>query len=51
MDADGQITIFAGRGILSESRGPVWLIGTGEFSLLLSDPRIQYAHMSYANRM
>lgn len=25
----GQITLFSGRGILSESKGPVWLIGTG----------------------
>lgn len=25
-----QINIFSGRGILSESAGPVWLIGTGE---------------------
>ncbi|KII88660.1 glycoside hydrolase family 55 protein [Plicaturopsis crispa FD-325 SS-3] len=25
-----QITLFSGRGILSESAGPVWLIGTGE---------------------
>ena len=30
-DLDGtgeQLTIFAGRGLLSESQGPVWLIGT-----------------------
>ncbi|KAF8900725.1 exo-beta-1,3-glucanase [Gymnopilus junonius] len=26
----GQITVYAGRGILSESQGPVWLIGTSE---------------------
>ena len=24
-----QISIYAGRGILSESAGPVWMIGTG----------------------
>ena len=31
LDGDGtsQISIFAGRGILSESAGPVWMIGTG----------------------
>ena len=32
-DLDGNensnITIYAGRGILSESLGPVWMIGTG----------------------
>lgn len=27
-DAQGQLTLFSGRGILSESAGPVWLIGT-----------------------
>lgn len=30
-DLDGsgeQLTIFAGRGLLSESQGPVWLVGT-----------------------
>lgn len=26
----GQTTIFSGRGILSESAGPVWMIGTGK---------------------
>lgn len=32
LDGDGssQITLFSGRGILSESAGPVWLVGTGE---------------------
>ncbi|KAF8495372.1 exo-beta-1,3-glucanase [Gautieria morchelliformis] len=32
-DLDGdhqQITIYSGRGILSESAGPVWLVGTGK---------------------
>ncbi|CCM01557.1 uncharacterized protein FIBRA_03616 [Fibroporia radiculosa] len=31
LDGDGksQITVFSGRGILSESLGPVWMIGTG----------------------
>lgn len=28
-NAGEQLTIFSGRGILSESAGPVWLIGTG----------------------
>jgi glucan 1,3-beta-glucosidase len=33
LDGDGssQITLFSGRGILSESAGPVWMIGTGMF--------------------
>jgi hypothetical protein len=32
LDEDGvsQLTIFSGRGILSESQGPVWMIGTGK---------------------
>jgi glucan 1,3-beta-glucosidase len=31
LDGDGvsQLTIFSGRGILSKSAGPVWMIGTG----------------------
>ncbi|KAF6741973.1 glucan 1,3-beta-glucosidase [Ephemerocybe angulata] len=31
LDGDGssQISVYSGRGILSESQGPVWLIGTG----------------------
>ncbi|KAF8163174.1 exo-beta-1,3-glucanase [Crassisporium funariophilum] len=31
LDGDGssRVTIFSGRGILSESAGPVWMIGTG----------------------
>ncbi|TFK67130.1 exo-beta-1,3-glucanase [Pluteus cervinus] len=29
LDGDGQISIYSGRGILSESQGPVWMIGTG----------------------
>ena len=28
-----QITVFSGRGILSQSQGPVWMIGTGCTSL------------------
>ncbi|PBK83740.1 exo-beta-1,3-glucanase [Armillaria gallica] len=30
LDGDGetQVTLFSGRGILSESRGPVWMVGT-----------------------
>ncbi|KAK0474849.1 glycoside hydrolase family 55 protein [Armillaria novae-zelandiae] len=32
LDGDGetQATLFSGRGILSESRGPVWMVGTAE---------------------
>jgi glucan 1,3-beta-glucosidase len=29
LDGTSQISIYSGRGILSESAGPVWLIGTG----------------------
>ncbi|GJJ12295.1 hypothetical protein Clacol_006536 [Clathrus columnatus] len=29
-----QITVFSGRGLLSESKGPVWLIGTAEHHVL-----------------
>ncbi|KAF9255646.1 pectin lyase-like protein [Marasmius fiardii PR-910] len=35
-DGDTQITIYAGRGILSESQGPVWMIGTACMSPLLT---------------
>ncbi|KAJ3762988.1 exo-beta-1,3-glucanase [Lentinula raphanica] len=33
LDGDGvsQLELFSGRGILSESAGPVWMIGTGNF--------------------
>ncbi|KAF8654243.1 hypothetical protein AX16_003764 [Volvariella volvacea WC 439] len=36
LDGDGksQISIYSGRGILSESEGPVWLIGTAEHHVL-----------------
>ncbi|KIJ60526.1 glycoside hydrolase family 55 protein, partial [Hydnomerulius pinastri MD-312] len=30
----GQISMFTGRGILSESLGPVWMIGTAEHAAL-----------------
>lgn len=36
LDGDGssQLTIFTGRGVLSQSAGPVWLIGTAcQFSM------------------
>lgn len=28
-----QVSLYSGRGILSESQGPVWMIGTGEIYL------------------
>ncbi|KIY43610.1 glycoside hydrolase family 55 protein [Fistulina hepatica ATCC 64428] len=36
LDGDGttQLTVFSGRGILSESQGPVWMIGTSEHHVL-----------------
>jgi len=30
-----QISVYAGRGILSESSGPVWMIGTGMSTIIL----------------
>ncbi|EJD46953.1 glucan 1,3-beta-glucosidase [Auricularia subglabra TFB-10046 SS5] len=45
IDADPQITIFSGRGILSESQGPVWLIGTGSEHNVL----VQYNLANAAN--
>lgn len=41
-DAQGQLTLFSGRGILSESAGPVWLIGTCE---CLPTPRVRLVLM------
>ncbi|KAK0442864.1 exo-beta-1,3-glucanase [Armillaria borealis] len=29
-DGEGRVTLFSSRGILSESRGPVWMVGTAE---------------------
>ncbi|KAG8220629.1 pectin lyase fold/virulence factor [Butyriboletus roseoflavus] len=34
LDASGQTSVFTGRGILSESAGPVWFIGTSEHAAL-----------------
>lgn len=31
LDASGQTAVFTGRGILSESAGPVWFIGTCKY--------------------
>jgi glucan 1,3-beta-glucosidase len=33
--SQGRISAFSGRGILSESQGPTWLIGTGKLPLML----------------
>lgn len=33
-----QISVFTGRGILSESAGPVWFIGTGKSTVLFLLP-------------
>jgi glucan 1,3-beta-glucosidase len=30
-----QLTLFSGRGILSQSQGPVWMIGTGKLDPLI----------------
>lgn len=39
LDGPSQLSLFSGRGILSESAGPVWLIGTGtvEVSMIVID--------------
>ena len=39
LDGDGttQLNIYSGRGILSESWGPVWMIGTGKFVIQVED--------------
>ncbi|KAH9921800.1 beta-1,3-glucanase [Fomitopsis serialis] len=36
LDGDGksQITVYSGRGVLSESQGPVWMVGTAEHHTL-----------------
>ena len=34
LDAGPQINIYTGRGIMSESRGPVWMIGTASECIL-----------------
>jgi hypothetical protein len=35
LSGEGGITVYSGRGSLSESQGPVWMIGTGECSINL----------------
>ena len=43
LDGDGeQLTIWAGRGLLSESQGPVWMIGTAGTS-----SKFAYVHETY----
>ncbi|KIJ69589.1 glycoside hydrolase family 55 protein [Hydnomerulius pinastri MD-312] len=34
LDGADQLTLFSGRGILSESAGPVWMVGTSEHHVL-----------------
>ncbi|PFH50090.1 glycoside hydrolase family 55 protein [Amanita thiersii Skay4041] len=34
LDGNGRVTLYSGRGILSESAGPVWMIGTAEHHVL-----------------
>ena len=41
----GQVSIYSGRGLLSESQGPVWLIGTGSEHHVL----YQYSFVDAAN--
>ena len=42
---EGQIKVYSGRGILSESQGPVWLIGTSMFCLI--NPHVRRAHQYF----
>ncbi|OSX66163.1 glycoside hydrolase family 55 protein [Postia placenta MAD-698-R-SB12] len=46
LDSSGveQLTLWSARGILSESQGPVWMIGTGEHSIMY-----QYGLVGAAN--
>lgn len=48
LDEDGasQLTIFSGRGILSESQGPVWMIGTGERDRFQLEPPLKLIRFS-----
>lgn len=34
-DNNAQVTVYSGRGILSQSAGPVWMVGTGVFIFIL----------------
>ncbi|RXW22391.1 hypothetical protein EST38_g3456 [Candolleomyces aberdarensis] len=49
LDNDGvsQISVYSGRGILSESQGPVWLIGTGSEHHVLYQYRLVGAKDHY----
>ncbi|KAJ7739709.1 glycoside hydrolase family 55 protein [Mycena maculata] len=49
LDEDGisQLTIFSGRGILSESKGPVWMIGTASEHHTLYQYRLLNAENHY----
>lgn len=42
LDGDGssQISLYSGRGILSESKGPVWMIGTGGSLVLQNENKV-----------
>lgn len=46
LDGDGksQITVYSGRGVLSESQGPVWMIGTGELRYQLCGLVLESSH-------
>lgn len=41
-----QTSVFSGRGIFSESYGPVWMIGTGKLSNLSENIRTTYIRIS-----
>ncbi|KAJ6530408.1 exo-beta-1,3-glucanase [Mycena vulgaris] len=49
LDEDGasQLTIFSGRGILSESQGPVWMIGTASEHFMLYQYQLLNARDHY----
>ncbi|KAK7023972.1 pectate lyase superfamily protein-domain-containing protein [Favolaschia claudopus] len=46
-NGDSQISLFSGRGILSESAGPVWMIGTGAEHHTLYQYRLVNAQNHY----
>ena len=41
LPGEDKIEVYSGRGILSESQGPVWLIGTSMFCLI--NPHVRRA--------
>lgn len=53
LDGDGssQISIYSGRGVLSESEGPVWMVGTASEHHVLYQYRLVHAKNHYIGLM